>query len=58
MPWHGVPGGELLSDRGAALLSKLTEEVYWLLNVRKTNTTYHPQTDHLIAHLPTCWPRR
>ena len=45
---HGVPG-ELLSDRGAAFLSKLMEEVYSLLGVRKTNTTaYHPQTDGLV----------
>ena len=49
MPWHGVPGSEFLLDRGTAFLLKLTEEVYLLLKVRKTNTTaYHPQTDGSI----------
>ena len=39
---HGV----LLSDRGAAFLSKMMHEVYQLLGMRKLNTTaYHPQTD-------------
>lgn len=47
MPRHGVPV-ELLSDRGAAFLSKLMEEAYSLLGIHKTNTTtYHPQTDGL-----------
>ena len=42
---HGVPS-ELLSDRGAAFLSKLLKEVCKLMGIRKTNTTaYHPQTD-------------
>ena len=48
VPRHGVPV-ELLSDRGAAFLSKLMEEVYSLLGIRKTNTTaYHPQMDGLV----------
>ena len=38
VPRHGVPGGELLSDRGAAWLSKLIEEVYSLLKVHKTSS--------------------
>ena len=45
VPRHGVPS-EFLSDRGAAFSSKLMEELYLLLGVRKTNTTaYQPQTD-------------
>ena len=45
---HGVPG-EILSDRGAAFLSGLMEEVYQLMGIhRVTTTTYHPQTDGLI----------
>ena len=45
---HGVPS-ELLSDRGAAFLSRLVKEVCKLLGVKKTNTTaYHPQTDGLV----------
>ena len=45
---HGVPG-ELLSDRGAAFLSKLMMEVYRLMGTKKVNTTaYHPQTDGLV----------
>ena len=48
VPQHGVPV-ELLSDRGTAFLSKLMEEVYSLLGIRKINTTaYHPQTDGLV----------
>ena len=45
---HGVPG-ELLSDRGAAFLSGLMEEVYRLMGIHKVTTTaYHPQTDGLV----------
>ena len=45
---HGVPG-ELLSDRGANLLSSLIIDVYKLLGMRKLNTTaYHPQGDGLV----------
>ena len=45
---HGVPR-ELLSDRGAAFLSKLMHEVYNLMGIHKANTTaYHPQTDGLV----------
>ena len=45
---HGVPG-ELLSDRGAAFLSGLMEEVYRLIGIHKVTTTaYHPQTDGLV----------
>ena len=45
---HGVPSN-LLSDRGAAFLSKLMEEVNNLLGIHKVNTTaYHPQTDGLV----------
>ena len=45
---HGVPGA-LLSDRGAAFLSKLMLEVCRLMGVKKVNTTaYHPQTDGLV----------
>lgn len=45
---HGVPA-ELLSDRGAAFLSKLLNEVYQLMGMRKINTTaYHSQLDGLV----------
>ena len=45
---HGVPS-ELLSDHGAAFLSKLMEDVYKLMGITKTNTTaYHPQMDGLV----------
>ena len=44
---HGVPG-QLLSDRGAAFLSRLLKEICNLLGVKKINTTaYHPQTNGL-----------
>ena len=35
---HGVPA-ELFSDRGRAFLSKLMEEVYVLMGIKKVNTT-------------------
>ena len=45
---HGVPN-QLLSDRGAAFLSNLMQEVCEILGVKKVNTTaYHPQTDGLV----------
>lgn len=45
---HGVPK-ELLSDRGAAFLSKLLHEIYNLMGIHKISTTaYHPQTDGLV----------
>ena len=45
---HGVPK-ELLSDRGAAFLSKLMNEIYLLMGIYKVYTTaYHPQTDGLV----------
>lgn len=45
---HGVPA-EVLSDRGAAFLSGLMEEVRSLLGYHRVNTTaYHPQTDGLV----------
>ena len=45
---HGVPR-ELLSDRGAAFLSKLLHEIYSLMGIHKVSTTaYHPQTDGLV----------
>ena len=45
---HGVPK-ELLSDRGAACLSKLLSEIYLLMGIHKVSTTaYHPQTDGLV----------
>ena len=45
---HGVPK-ELLSDCGAAFLSKLLHEVYKLMGIHKVSTTaYHPQTDGLV----------
>ena len=45
---HGVPG-ELLSDRGAAFLSHLMQNVCELMDTKKVNTTaYHPQTDGLV----------
>ena len=44
---HGVPA-QLLSDRGAAFLSRLLMEICELLGVEKLNTTdYYPQTDGL-----------
>ena len=48
IPTHGVPS-QLLSDRGAAFLSKLMYELYNLLGIKKISTTaYHPQTDGLV----------
>ena len=45
---HGVPK-ELFSDRGAAFLSKLLNEIYLLMGIHKVLTTaYHPQTDGLV----------
>ena len=45
---HGVPS-ELLSERGAAFLSRLMLDVYWLMGITKTNTAaYHSQTDGLV----------
>ena len=45
---HGVPR-ELLSDRGAAFLSKLLHKIYHLMGIHKiSTTTYHPQTDGLV----------
>ena len=45
IPRYGIPM-ELLSDRGAAFLSKLMADVYKLLGLKKVNTTaYHPQMD-------------
>ena len=45
---HGAPK-ELLSDRGAAFLSNLLQEVYRLMGICKVSTTaYHPQTDGLV----------
>ena len=40
---------QLLSDRGAAFLSGLMQELYHLLGIHKVNTTaYHHQTDGLV----------
>ena len=48
IPQHGVPS-QLLSDRGAAFLSKIMFELYKLLGIKKVSTTaYHPQTDGLV----------
>ena len=48
IPRHGVPA-QLLSDHGAAFLSKLLAEVYKLMDMKKVNTTaYHPQTNGLV----------
>ena len=45
---HEVPS-ELLSDRGAAFMSKLLVEVCVLMGIKKVNiTAYHPQTDGLV----------
>ena len=45
---HGVPR-ELLSDRGAAFLSSLLQEVSQIMGLHKVNTTaYHPQGDGLV----------
>ena len=47
---HGVPK-ELLSDRGANLLSSLMLELCKLTGMKKINTTaYHPQTDGLVEN--------
>jgi len=44
---HSVPS-QLLSDHGAAFLSRLMMEICNLLGVKKINTTaYHPQTNGL-----------
>ena len=48
VPVHGVPK-KLLSDRGGCFLSHLISELYWLLGIKKINTTaYHPQTDGMV----------
>ena len=48
---HEVPG-QLLSDRGLNLLSKVPLDVCRLLGVKKVNTTsYHPQTDGLVKKM-------
>ena len=47
---HGVPR-ELLSDRGANLLSAVILDVCQLTGMAKINTTaYHPQTDGLVEN--------
>lgn len=47
---HGVPK-QLLSDRGANLLSDLMKEVCLLTGMEKVNTTAsHPQTDGLTEN--------
>ena len=47
---HGVPE-ELLSDRGANLLSTMILEICKLTGMKKLNTTsYHPQTDVLVEN--------
>ena len=38
---RGVPR-ELLSDRGAAFLSKLLQEVYWLIGIHKVSNDSLP----------------
>ena len=49
IPRHGVPA-QLLSDHGAAFLSKLLAKVYKLMDMKKVNTTaYHPQTNGLVV---------
>ena len=48
IPQHGVLS-QLLSDRGAAFLSKIMFELYKLLVIKKVSTTaYNPQTDGLV----------
>ena len=47
---HHTDPRELLSDRGAAFLSKIVLEVSDLMGIKKVNTTtYHPQTDGLVG---------
>ena len=47
---HGVPQ-QLLSDRGANLLSVVMREVCEVTGMEKVNTTaYHPQTDGLVEN--------
>lgn len=47
---HGIPM-ELLSDRGANLLSDLILDVCKLVGMKKINTTaYHPRTDGLVEN--------
>ena len=54
IPRHGDPA-QLLSDCGAAFLSKLLAEVYHLMGMKKVNTTaYHPQTDGLVDSIARC----
>ena len=46
---HGVPR-ELVSDRGANLLSNLMQEIYEEFGIKKVNSTsYHPQTYGLVG---------
>ena len=48
---HGVPN-ELLSDRGANMLSSLMLTICELVGMKKINTTsYHPQTDGLVEKM-------
>lgn len=48
---HGVPG-EVLSDRGANMLSALMINLCQLLGMKKINmTSYHPQTDGLVENV-------
>jgi len=45
---HGPPS-KLLSDRGGQFLSKIAQQIYKLLEIKKVNTThYRPQTDGLV----------
>ena len=47
---HGVPR-ELVSDRGANLLSNLMQDVCEAFRIKKVNSTsYHPQTDGLVEN--------
>ena len=47
---HGVPR-ELVSDRGANLLSHLMQEICEEFGIKKVNSTsYHPQTDGLVEN--------
>ena len=47
---HGV-SNQLLSDRGANLLSDLILDICQLTGMKKINTTcYHPQTDELVEN--------
>lgn len=47
----GIPK-EVLTDQGTNFMSRILNQVYQLLGIKRVRTTpYHPQTDGLVEHL-------